>query len=174
MRIFLLTLLAVLILPASAAAQGIPTGDFTYVSSQSQGQIEKTIKQGIERAIEDMSFITRPIARGRLEDSNVPVKSIAIKLTPKKVKIQHGDRNPVLSNVDGSPVNWTRKSDGKTFKVSQIVKPQLIIQTFFSEDGKKVLKYKFSEDYKKMTMEVELTSPKLGAPLKYELDYKQK
>lgn len=174
MRILFLTLVAALLIPMSASAQGIPTGEFTYQSSQSKGQIEKKIKSGIEAAIEDMSFITRPIARGRLEDSNVPVKTVHVKLTPKKVTIQHGDRNAVTSTVDGKPVDWTRKSDGKTFKVSQIVKPQLIIQTFFSEDGKKTLKYKFSEDYKKMTMEVELTSPKLGAPLKYELNYARK
>ncbi len=171
MRIFLCTFAAIFLMSATAAAQGVPTGDFTYKATQSKSQIQKKIKKGIEGAVEDMSFITRPIARGRLEDSNVPVDTVKIKLTPKLVTIQHGDRNPVRSNTEGKPVDWTRKSDGKSFKVSQIVKPQLMIQTFFSEDGKKVLKYKFSENYKKMTMEVILTSPKLGGPLKYEIDF---
>ena len=160
----------ILAVPSLATAQG-PEGKVVYKAAGSIDSHRAKIEKGIEGAVEDMSFITRPIARGRLEDSNVPVDTVKIKLTPKLVTIQHGDRNPVRSNTEGKPVDWTRKSDGKSFKVSQIVKPQLMIQTFFSEDGKKVLKYKFSENYKKMTMEVILTSPKLGGPLKYEIDF---
>ena len=76
----------------------------------------------------------------------------------------------MVADVDGKPVTWTR-GDGEKFKVTQIVKPQLIIQTFFSEDGTKKIMYKFSEDYKKVTMSVSLKSPKLSAPLKYTLTY---
>lgn len=164
-----------LIFPAaSASAQGIPSGDLAFEATQSKSSIQATIEKGIEKAIDDMSFITKPIARGRLKDSNVPITNLKVKLTPKMVTVQHGDRNPATSNVDGTPVDWTRKSDGKKFKVTQIVKPNLIIQTFFGEDGKKVLRYRFNDDYTKVTMAVELTSPKLSGPLKYSIDFAKK
>ena len=173
-NLLLVTFFLALLVPMSASAQGIHSGDFGYKATQSKSKNEKIIKKGIEAAIEDMSFITRPIARGRLEDANKPFSQVDIKLTPKKVTINLDKRGGITAPVDGKPVDWTRKSDGKKFKVSQIVKPQLIIQTFFGEDGKKVVKYKFDKDYKNMTMEVVLSSPKLSGPLKYSLKYAQK
>lgn len=171
MRMFLLAIATLfLLLPGVVSAQGIPMGTMEFKTASTYAKDKKLIETGIEGAIEDMSFITRPIARGRLKDSNLPFKAIKFKLTPKIVTIQQDNRNPATSNVDGKPTKWTRK-DGEVFLLIQIVKPQFIIQTFSSEDGKKVIKYKFSKDYKKLTMDVTLSSPKLAAPLKYTLKY---
>ena len=145
-------------------------GSMEFKAGESDSKNKKIIKNGIEKAIEDMSFITRPIARGRLEDSNIPFSKLLFKFTPTKATVQHDKRNPVIAPVNGKAITWTRK-DGDKFKVTQIVKPQLIIQTFFSEDGKKSIKYKFTQDYKKVAVTIKLTSPKLTAPLKYTLHY---
>ncbi len=171
MRTLLFVFVAVLLaIPATASAQGIPTGTFEFKVANSDSKNKETIKAGIEKAIEDMSFITRPIARGKLEDSNIAFKKLSIKFTPKKVTVQQDNRNPVVAPPDGSPITWKR-GDGEKFKVTQIVKPQLIIQTFFSEDGKKTIKYKFDKDYKKVTMSVTVKSPKLSGPLNYTIPY---
>ena len=174
MRMLLLSIaVLLLLLPAGVSAQGIPMGAMEFKTASSFEKDKKIIESGIEGAVEDMSFITRPIARSKLKKTNLPLKVLKFKITPKKVTIQHDSRNPAVSDVDGKPTKWKRQ-DGDEFFLSQVVKPQLIMQTFKDGDGKKVLKYKFSKDYKKLTMEVIVTSPKLAGPLKYTLNYVRK
>ena len=169
MRPILIAFLLVLI-PSLAFAQGIPEGAMDYKATQSHKKNAKIVKDGIENAIEDMSFITRPIARSRLKDSNLPFKTIKVVVKGDKVTIQHDKRKVITSPVSGAAIQWKRE-DGEVFKVTQAVKPKLIVQTFYSEDGNKVLKYYFSEDYKKLTVNIVLKSPKLSGPLKYKLTY---
>lgn len=164
----LLVFVALLLVPAFALA--VPPGEMVFDGSKSAGQSEKAIKAGIEKAIDGMSFITRPIARGKLEKSNVAYKKITIDVTGKKVSIQHDSRKPIVSPTDGTQVKWVR-DDGEAFMVSQKVSEDEIVQIFHSEDGDKTLTYKFADDYKKLTVHVLLESPKLAAPLKYALEY---
>jgi hypothetical protein len=167
MRKFFVLLILVLV-PALALA--VPKETATYKAVKSHGANAKLIEKGIEGAVADMSFITRPIARRKLTKSNIAFKSITLKFPGKKVSIQHDDRKPVDSKADGSKSKWTRE-DGEVFTVSQKVSDQEIVQIFFADEGVKTLKYVFNEDFSKMTMHVKLESPKLAAPLKYKLDY---
>lgn len=129
---------------------------------------EESIKKGIEVAIDDMNFITKPIARGKLEKSNIPFKKLIFKVSEKTISIQHNDRKPIIT--EGKPVQWTR-DDGEKFQVTQVQNGQKLTQTFSSEDGKKVLTYTFTETFKKLTVDVLVTSGKISGPLKYTLHY---
>ncbi len=129
---------------------------------------EASIKKGIESAIDDMSFITRPIARGKLEKSNLPFKKLVFQVTSKTVSIQHDERKPIVT--EGKPVQWTRDG-GEKFQVTQVQNGEKLTQTFNSEDGKKVLVYTFSESFKKLNVDVLVTSGKISGPVKYTLHY---
>lgn len=169
MRKFLFFLL-LLIVPTSLGA--LPDKPLVYTPVASQSANEGTIEKGIEAAISDMSFITKPIARTKLKKSNLAFKKITFKKSGKKVSIQHDDRKTVDSPADGSKVKWTRE-DGETFTVSQKVEDTQITQVFYADEGNKTLVYKFSDDFSQVSVSVRLDSPKLPAPLKYTLKYKQ-
>lgn len=150
----------------------VPKKDMTFKAVKPHDANQKVITQGIEKAIADMSFITRPIAKRKLENSNTAFKSLTFKFPGDKVSVQNDSRKPVVSPADGSKTKWTRE-DGETFTVSQKVGDDEIVQIFYAEDGVKTLTYKFNDDFSKVTMRVKLDSPKLPGPMTYSLNYAQ-
>ena len=148
----------------------VPKEKMTFKATKGHSANEKVIAKGIQGAIEDMSFITRPIAKAKLEKSNIAFKKVTFEFPGNKISIQHDDRKPVVSPADGSKTKWTRE-DGEVFTVSQKMSDDSITQIFYADEGVKTLTYKFNSDFNKMTMHVKLDSPKLGAPLKYTIAY---
>jgi hypothetical protein len=155
-------------LPTLAFAQ-VPDGKVVYKAAESVKALRKKIDKGIEGAVEDMSFITRPIARSRLKDSNKIFNTITFDVNGSSVGIKQGDR-PMITMKDGKPTKWTR-DDGETFTVTHTKGEHSITQTFKAEDGLKTLTYVFSKDLSKLSVSIELKSPKLGGPMKYTLQY---
>lgn len=166
----LLILVLMVLVPVFAFA--VPKQKMVFKATKSQAANEKIVKAGIEKAIEEMSFITKPIARKKLEKSNIAFESITIDHKGSKASIQHDGRKPVESPASGAQVKWTRE-DGEVFDVTQKVGDNDIVQVFHADEGVKTLKYDFSDDFSKMTVHITLDSPKLSGPLKYKLDYAQ-
>ena len=166
-RRFFLTL-ALLIVPGLSFA--VPQEDMVFKATKSEAANQKIIEAGIEKAIDGMSFITKPIARKKLQNSNIAFKSIGFKFPGDKVSIQHDARKTVDSPRNGGNAKGTRE-DGETFTVSQKVGEKDIVQIFYADEGVKTLKYDFSDDYKSMKVHIKLESPKLSGPLKYTLEY---
>ena len=154
-----------------AALNAVPKEDMVWKSS-GQKRNQAKIEKGIEKAIDDMNFITRPIARGKLKKANIAFKTIQIKFTGEKVSIQQGARTTIAAPVDGGKVSWTRE-DGDKFKVSQKVSETKITQVFQGENGKKTLVYKFNKEFTEMWVSVRVDSPKLPEPVRYTLKYKR-
>ncbi len=163
-------LFAVLVLLPSLAFAQVPEGKVVYKAAESVKQLEKKINKGIEAAVEDMSFITRPIARSRLKDSNKVFKTMTFDVNGDKIGIKQGDR-PMITMQEGKPTKWTR-DDGEVFTVTHSKDGEhSFTQSFKAEDGIKTLTYVFSKDLSKMSVSIELKSPKLGGPMKYTLQY---
>ncbi len=171
MRKSLFAAIALVVFPLAVGA--IPKTDATYVAVKSDAENQKLIDAGIEGAVEDMSFITRPIARKKLGNTNIASKQISVKMSGKKLTIQHDDRAEVSSKPDGKSFTWKRE-DGEPFQVSQAATDDTVTQVYAADDGKKTMTYKFSEDMKKMTLDVKVESPKLAAPLEYSILYAKK
>ena len=163
--------MVLLLVPVLAMA--VPKKKMVFKATQSHKANEKIIKKGIEGAVEDMSFITRPIARKKLENSNTAFKTIDFDFKGDKIMITNDGRKPVVANADGSKTKWTRE-DGETFMVQHKLKDDEIEQVFHADEGVKTLRYVFNDDASKLTMHVRLDSPKLSGPLKYKLDYVRK
>ena len=169
MRRSFFTLICLILIPFALVA--VPKEKAEY-NATSQAKNEKTIKDGIENAIDDMSFITRPIARKKLKKSNLAPKKLTFDFPGNKVSITHDSRKAVVSPADGSKTKWTRE-DGETFTISQKVEEKKITQKFFADEGNKTLIYTFNDDFSAVSVSVRLDSPKLPAPLKYKMNYKK-
>lgn len=166
----LLVVLVLVLVPAFGFA--VPKKDMVFKATKSHDANAKVISKGIEAAIDGMSFITRPIARRKLEKSNIAFKTIGFKFPGNKVSIQHDARKTVDSPADGGKAKWTRE-DGETFTVSQKVSDTEIVQIFYADEGVKTLTYKFNDDFTKVRVQIKLDSPKLSGPLNYTLEYAQ-
>jgi hypothetical protein len=160
----LLPLLAAFALPAAAHAQeSTMRGTFTLNRQQSDD-----VNRAIETAVSRMSFVTRPIARGRLRRTNTAYNRVVINYTQTEVSTTFDQRRPVESPANGQPVKWTRE-DGEKFDLSTEWQNGRLVQTFRAEDGSRTNTYTISPDGRTLTMNVTLRSPRLTSPLEYKL-----
>jgi hypothetical protein len=160
----LLPLLAAFALPAAAHAQeSTMRGTFTLNRQQSDD-----VNRAIETAVSRMSFVTRPIARGRLRRTNTAYNRVVINYTQTEVSTTFDQRRAVESPANGQPVKWTRE-DGEKFDLSTEWQNGRLVQTFRAEDGSRTNTYTISPDGRTLTMHVTLRSPRLTSPLEYKL-----
>jgi hypothetical protein len=160
----LLLALAALALPAAAGAQeSSMRGTFAYDRSHSDD-----VNRAIETAVARMSFITRPIARGRLRRTNPVYQRVIVNFTPQQVTTQFDQRRVIESPANGQEIKWTRE-DGEKFDLSTAWQDGRLVQTFKAEDGTRTNTYSISPDGNTLTMHVTLRSPRLPAPVEYNL-----
>ncbi|HEV7591452.1 MAG TPA: hypothetical protein VGO40_25280 [Longimicrobium sp.] len=126
------------------------------------------INRAIETAVARMSFVTRPIARGRLRRTNTVYNRVVVNYTPAQVATTFDQRRPIESPANGQPVKWTRE-DGEKFDLSTQWQAGRLVQTFRAEDGSRTNTYTISPDGRTLTMHVVLRSPRLSSPLEYNL-----
>lgn len=163
-RMLLLPLLAAFAIPAAANAQeSSMRGTFTINRQQSDD-----INRAIEAAVSKMSFITRPIARGRLRRTNQMYQRVVVNFTPAQVSTTFDQRHAIESPANGQAVPWTRE-DGERFQLSTAWENGRLVQTFRAEDGSRTNTYSISPDGRTLTMHVTLRSPRLSAPVEYKL-----
>lgn len=149
---------------AWAADLSALSGAYKYVPEQSSD-----ISQAVDKAVEKMNFIKRPIARGRLEKTNVPYQRIRIQINATEAEITYDDRKPIRMSIDGPAIKWTR-DDGEVFDVSARVDGGKLVQTYKAEDGMRV--NSFHLDAKgALHLRVEVSSPQLPQAMSYELVY---
>lgn len=162
----LLPLAAALALPDAARAQeSSMRGTFTLDRAQSDD-----VNRAIETAVARMSFVTRPIARGRLRRTNQPYQRVVINFTQSEVTVTTDQRRPIVSPANGTAVKWTRE-DGEVFDLSTSWDNGRLVQSFHAEDGTRTNTFSISPDGRVLTMNVRITSPRLSSPLTYKLVY---
>jgi hypothetical protein len=154
---------ALLALPLAAQPSG-PFGSWTLVSAPDLPGI-------IEAATAPMNFITRPIARSRLKQTNSVYRTIRIERESGGIAIQYDQRQPQRMPADGQTVQWTRE-DGQTFLISTRVDGDDLVQTYQAEDGRRTNRFHVDPASRILTLKVTVTSPRLPGPLDYAITYR--
>lgn len=174
--ISLTTLSLVFFLATSASAQDSGKWEFKLATSSSSAQ--KKIAAGIEDGISDMNFVVRPIARGRLEDTNTVCKTLTFTLADGNISIQCGSGKVFTTPADGSYKKVTGSDNETKYNLSQKVDSKddktVITQVFKAEDGKRTTVYTYNHAAKTLTMKVRVNSPKLDPKaVTYTIPYKE-
>jgi len=156
----ILLMLSSVALPESPALQGV------FVNP---AQADAGIDSAIEAATQDFNFVTRPIARSRLKKHSPAIKRVEIR-QGAGIEIKLGDAKPSRHAPGQAPVKWVR-ADGESFDVTMEWQGEALVQTFVSEEGRRVNRYELSPDGQRLTMDVSLTGPQLKRPVKYTLTY---
>ncbi len=159
-RLFLVPVLAVL----SLAAQESPLSG-TWKQTKTDD-----IAAAIQNTVADMSFIKRPIARGRLTKLNAAYKKVVITISDKEVLVKFDERDAIHMPPGGQPAPWTRE-DGDKFMVAAQVSKDQMIQTFKNDEGERTNVFRLSPDGKSLTLSATVKSPKLPKPLTYSISF---
>ena len=162
---FFMTILLVAAAHTAFAQASNLNGTFTL-----NRQASDDVNRAIETAVSRMSFVTRPIARGRLRREHQTPQRVVIAHSAKKVSVTYDVRQPIETPDNGQPVKWTRE-DGEKFDVSTEINNGKLEQTFRAEDGSTTRTFTISPDGRTLTMQVTARSPRMPQPLSYKLVY---
>jgi hypothetical protein len=164
----------------SAALEGSPAANLTSVQSwdafvgtwQIVGDVsaaEEQVKTAIYKATEEMSFLTRGIARDRLISSQKPPKRIRMQ-RQNNMFIIHPDTSPALSMpISGEAVKY----EDRMVRVSLDSGDGRLTLRQISENqqGKRENIYRLQGSGKSMDLEVTVNSSHLPAQLQYKLRF---
>jgi hypothetical protein len=143
--------------------------DGTYILDQTDSD---NINEVIETAVEKMNFVTRDIARGRLEKLNPAYHKVAITSSANEISVTVDNQPPLRTPAKGAPVAWVGPDGGKVNASMQLT-GRLLAQTFTSADGRRVNDYTLSPDRRTLTMQVTETSPRLSQTITYKQVYRR-
>ena len=163
-----LAIIAILSLIGTTARADDPriVGHYAYVAERSAN-----VDQAIDKAVADMNFIKRPIARSRLAKTNQPYQNITFTIEADKLTHVIDKRQPITAAPNGNPVKW--KYDGESLDVNLRWQGNTLRETIVSNDGQRENAFELSQDGNELTMRVTISSPSLPTPLTYALIYKR-
>ena len=166
----LVLLCSVIFLGSSTLAAAQKSGlDGTYILDETDSD---NLNQVIEDAVGKLNFLTRDIARERLEKLNPAYRQVAITSSPNEISVTVDNQPPLRTTAKGAPVAWVSPGGGKVNASMQLAGPRLE-QTFTSADGRRVNDYTLSPDRRTLTMRVTETSPRLSQTITYKQVYRR-
>ena len=127
------------------------------------------IEAAIEATVKDMNFIKRPIARGRLKETNPAYQKVTMITGAQEISIQYDARTPITTPASGKAVPWTRE-DGKVFQVTAKVDGNRLVQTFKNEEGERTNLWQVGADGK-LSVAVTVKSASLPKDLTYSISF---
>ena len=143
--------------------------DGTYILDETDSA---NMNEVIEDAVGKLNFVTRDIARGRLEKLNPAYRKVAITSSPNEISVTVDNQPPLRTPANGAPVSWLGPDGGKVHASMQLADRRLA-QTFTSADGRRVNDYTLSPDGRTLTMKVTETSPRLSQTITYKQVYRR-
>jgi len=171
-----LGLMAITVGPAKAQAHAaaLPvatshgTSGYTILPDSSDN-----IRTAIDRTVARMSFITRPIARSRLNKVNPMPHRVRFALGADSVSVAFDDGNPVITPLNGHTVPWSNPLTHETDQAHVLVSGDTIRQTIAAPDGERENALVFSGDSATLHLQVTVRSHRLPRPLVYLLVFRR-
>ena len=156
----MLSLLAALIL--------VPPTTYTLIPDSSDD-----IKAAVNLTVEHMSFITRPIARGRLNKTNPLPRRVLVTLTDDTLAVAFDDGNPIVTPLDGTTVPWRSLLTRENYEAHAVRTADTTAQVIVAPDGSRTNAYVFSPDGARLELRVTVASHRLPRPLTYTLRFRR-
>lgn len=126
------------------------------------------VKTAIERATQEMSVLTRGMARGRLRERNAPPASIRMSRQGDVFTIHFAGGEPVSLPISGAPV----KVGDRTIRIEPEPDGEGLRHTGGTAEGARENIFRL-DGADRMTMAVTVKSARLPAPVTYTLAFKR-
>jgi hypothetical protein len=143
-----------------------PPGTYTYTLIPDSSD---DIKLAVNQTVEHMSFITRPVARGRLNKTNPTPKQLHVVVSPDTFSVTFDNGNPVATPLKGDSVPYLSAITHEMYSARYDPVGDSPSQVITSKDGVRRNTYSFVNGGDHLRMHVTVTSPRLPGPLNYQL-----
>jgi len=130
------------------------------------------VGRAIAEATRGMAFFVRPFARLRLKGLNEPPPHLEIDATTDTFTLRAEGESVIKSPLDGAWIPWTPRRGGQA-DVQTVWDNGGVRLVVASKEGRRINRFWRSGDGKGLTVEVQVTSPKLPEPLTYQLVYQR-
>jgi hypothetical protein len=152
--------------PPGVASQGVSRYSLLSDSSDNIGK-------AIDRTVAHMNFITRPIARSRLNKVNPRPTRLQVAVQADSVSVAFDDGNPVVTPLNGNTIPWSNPLTHETDQARGSVVADTIRQTLAAPDGERENALVFSDGGTRLHLTVTVRSHRLPRPLAYELVFRR-
>jgi hypothetical protein len=171
-----------LVVIASAMLANVAGAQDSTVWSTSTGDVSNTrvyvvvaeqsddIPAAIERSVEHMNFIIRPIARHRLRVTNPLPQHLQLDITPDTITVHLGDAPLAALPRDGSTVPW-RSAAGDKCQISGVLVGDTLVEHIISHGGQGETRYVMLDGGNRVREDVRITSSHLPEPVVYSVTF---
>jgi hypothetical protein len=158
-----------LALSAPAGAGPLPDGlEGQFVFGEQPAQ-RASLEQAIEATAQRLSFVVRGIARSRLRAGNRIAPSVEIRRRGDQITVQFQGRPPMTAAATGEPISW-KSEDGTTVTLQHRREGDTLVQVLGTTEGARTNRLSVAPGGG-LQLAVEVSSPRLPAPLRYVLSY---
>jgi len=152
---------------AQTAPPGLPpVGTYAYTIRPDSSD---DVKAAINRTVDPMSFITRPIARGRLNKANPIPQRVTVRVGTDTVAFRFDDGNACVTPFDGDSVPYLSSVTKESYMAHVVAAGDSVVQAINASDGIRRNAYVFQDGATRLRLVVTISSPKLPGPLHYTL-----
>jgi hypothetical protein len=124
---------------------------------------------GIRRAVEALFALIRPIATSRITDGNPVFPSVRIAFYDGTIDVA---TPPVIAR---SPENGATRTvtglDRETNQLVQSFTSDALVQTTWTDAGSRTTRFVPSADGQRLTLHIQIRSPRLPVPVRYTMAY---
>jgi len=128
------------------------------------------INAAIDRAVEHMMFIARPIARHRLRVNNPLPQQFQLDIGPDSIVILRGDEPRAALPRTGAAVPW-RSLGGDPCQISAMLVGDTLTEHIVAHGGESEARYVILDDGKRIREDVRITSSHLPQPVVYTVTF---
>ena len=151
-----------------AALIAVPPVSYTLIPDSSDD-----IKAAVNQTVERMSFITRPIARGRLNRTNPLPGHVQVTDTNDTLAVAFDDGNPVITPLDGNAVPWRSSLTHEDYQAHAERRADTTVQVIVAPDGERRNEYVFTDNGARLELRVTVSSHRLPRALIYTLRFRR-
>ncbi len=151
----------------NAVERNAVEGRYRYAGGAAEDALRKA---AIDRAIGDMFFAIRPIARHRLGNATRILPWISFSFSGGQIRTR-GPESLDLQSPDGSTILHTWR--GEKSRATQRLTTNGVMQRFVADDGTGQSEWRLSPDGSTLTLRVTITSPRLPTPVVFSLTYRR-
>lgn len=123
---------------------------------------------GVQRAVDSLMFLIRPIAHARITEANPVFASVTIAFPPGQIEVLSP---PVVArSSDSGAESSTTGLDRERNRLVQRIVGDALVQTTWNDAGARTTRI-VPAGPDRITMQIEVTSPRLPVPVRYAMTF---
>jgi hypothetical protein len=144
-------------------------GEYVFAGGQKE---RDGVAAAIETSVASLNSMIRNLGRKRLTEANPVPKQVSISFEGDKAVVALDGHSYAVS-LDGKPIK-TKSREGDKVKVSHRMQGDKLVEIIDGSGGDRRNELKLSNDGKRLTLKVKISSGQLPVPVEYRLTFKRK